>query len=145
MIMPLSVGYDGASPEMYEEIYEETYVEAPETKVSSQTIDENTFLGEFTITAYTAGVESTGKSPGHPDYGKTASGAYVQEGRTIAADWNVLPSGTKVKIEGLEGIYVVEDRGGAIKGNKLDIYMESVHDAKNWGVQKRSIWIVEEE
>ncbi|MEN2464944.1 3D domain-containing protein [Ornithinibacillus sp. JPR2-1] len=140
-LLPLCVGYDGADISLYEEVY----MEAEETKVSSQVVQNDTYLGEFTITAYTAGVESTGKHPGHPDYGKTASGTYVEEGRTIAADWDVLPSGTKVKIEGLEGTYIVEDRGGAITGMKLDIYMESLSDATAWGRQERAVWIIEEE
>ncbi|PAD70832.1 hypothetical protein CHH83_01860 [Bacillus sp. 7586-K] len=94
------------------------------------------------ITAYTAGVESTGKSPGHPAYGKTASGTYVTEGRTIAMDKSI-PFGTKVKIEGFgDQIFIVEDRGGAIVGNKIDLYMENLSDAQNFGVQTREVTIL---
>lgn len=94
------------------------------------------------ITAYTAGVESTGKSPGHPDYGKTASGTKVAEGRTIAMDKSI-PFGTKVKIEGFgDQIFIVEDRGGAIVGNKIDLYMEHLSDAQNFGVQTREVTIL---
>jgi hypothetical protein len=42
------------------------------------------FMGEFKITAYTAGPESTGKRPGDPEYGITASGEKVEEWITIA-------------------------------------------------------------
>ena len=77
------------------------------------------FIAE--CTAYTAGYESTGKTPDHPAYGITASGRKVSEGM-IAADTSVLPFGTKVWIEGL-GVFVVEDTGGDIKGNRIDIYM----------------------
>ena len=49
--------------------------------------DEPEYIGEFEITYYTAGAESTGKTPGHPAYGIT-SGTTVKEGQTIAADWS---------------------------------------------------------
>ena len=54
------------------------------------------YAGRFEITYYTAGPESTGKTPDHPAYGITRSGTVVEEGRTIATDWDVLPPGTKV-------------------------------------------------
>ena len=101
------------------------------------------YLGNFTITAYTAGYESTQKKKGEKGYGVTATGTDVKEGRTIAADWAVLPPGTVVEIEGLEGTYVVEDRGGGVDGNHIDLYIESLLRAKDWGRQERSVWVVE--
>ncbi|WP_332648844.1 3D domain-containing protein [Lysinibacillus sp. 54212] len=97
----------------------------------------------FVITAYTAGYESTGKRPGDEGYGVTATGAYVKEGRTIAADWNVLPPGTVVEIEGLPGRYVVEDRGGGVRGNHIDLYIENLNSALSWGKQKRNVQVIE--
>lgn len=88
-----------------------------------------------TLTAYTAGPESTGKSPGHPAYGVTASGKYVKDHHTIAVDPRVIPMGTKVYIEGL-GIRVAEDTGGAIKGNRIDVYMSDLSAAIQFGVKK---------
>lgn len=98
--------------------------------------------GTFTITAYTAGYESTQKQPGEPGYGITATGTQVQEGRTIAADWNVLPPGTVVQIEGLPGNYVVEDRGGAVNGQHIDLYVADLDRAQAWGRQTRHVTIV---
>ena len=72
----------------------------------------------------TAGPESTGKSPGHPAYGITRSGTTVEEGRTVAADWDILPEGTKVYIDGI-GERIVEDTGGLI-GECIDVYVEDV-------------------
>jgi len=100
-------------------------------------------LGTFEITAYTAGFESCGKLPSDPAYGITKSGAKVVENHTIAADWTVLPKGTKVMIEGSPHTYTVEDVGGAIKGKKIDIYMESLLDAQEFGRQKLKVWVVE--
>ncbi|MBV2197433.1 hypothetical protein KQR56_09900 [Bacillus velezensis] len=47
--------------------------------------DRSNDIGVFKITAYTAGVESTGKRPGDEGYGITADGSMVQEGITVAA------------------------------------------------------------
>lgn len=47
-----------------------------------------------------------------------------------------LTHGTKVKIEGLPGVYVVRDKMGARWRNKIDIYMgKDVAAARQWGIQ----------
>lgn len=83
---------------------------------------------KFTInaSAYTAAADECGKSDG-----VTASGVKVQEKRTIACPSN-FPFGAKLEIEGY-GTYVCEDRGGAIKGNKIDIYVETKTEAFQFG------------
>ncbi|MGL4818703.1 MAG: 3D domain-containing protein [Bacilli bacterium] len=68
--------------------------------------------------------------------GKTASGLMVKKGM-IAMDRSV-PFGTKVRITSdsypsINGIYTVQDRGGAIKGNKIDIYMDSWTEMNKFG------------
>lgn len=99
-------------------------------------------MGYFVVTAYTAGVESTGKRPGDRGYGITATGTHVQEGRTISADWRILPIGTRVRIEGLPGIYTVEDSGSAIKRNHIDLFVKDLKKAKAWGRQTLKVEIV---
>ena len=51
---------------------------------------------EMTATGYTSGIESTGKRPGHPEYGITYSGVKAKRDlySTIAADLRVFPIGT---------------------------------------------------
>ncbi|CAM3554382.1 3D domain-containing protein [Marinicrinis lubricantis] len=88
-----------------------------------------------TLTAYTAGVESTGKSPSHPAYGITSSGTRVEEGRTIAVDPDVIPIGSLVYIEDI-GVRTAEDTGSAIQGARVDVYMEDLDEALQFGVQK---------
>lgn len=89
-------------------------------------------LKNVTLTAYSAGVASTGKNEGDPGYGITASGTRVTEGRTIAVDPKVIPIGWWVYIEGI-GFRRAEDKGSAVKGNKIDIYFDSSSYATKFG------------
>jgi len=82
------------------------------------------------VTAYTAGPESTGKRPDHPEYGITASGVPVFPG-AVAAD-PAVPFGTRVWIPGY-GPGVVVDRGGAVRGLHLDVYLADLAEARSWG------------
>ncbi|WP_419875948.1 ubiquitin-like domain-containing protein [Candidatus Pristimantibacillus sp. PTI5] len=102
---------------------------------SGVTFNAKKVLKNVTLTAYSAGVASTGKDVGHPQYGITASGARVQEGRTIAVDPKVIPIGWWVYIEGI-GFRRAEDKGSAIKGNKIDVYFDSTKVANKFGRKK---------
>ncbi|MGM9925533.1 MAG: 3D domain-containing protein [Bacillus sp. (in: firmicutes)] len=96
-------------------------------------------------TGYTAGAESTGKTPSHPAYGVTYSGVKVKRDlySTIAADLSVYPLGTILWIPGY-GYGVVADKGGAIKGNRLDLYYETVADVYNeWGKKELEVYVVQ--
>lgn len=98
-----------------------------------------------TATGYTAGFESTGKHQGHPEYGITYSGVKVKRDlySTVAADLNVFPIGTILFIPGY-GYGVVADKGGAIKGNELDLYFETVSDVyKLWGKKKLNVYVIQ--
>ncbi|MEW6771829.1 MAG: peptidoglycan DD-metalloendopeptidase family protein [Bacillota bacterium] len=82
-------------------------------------------------TGYTAGYESTGKSPGDPGYGITATGTRARRG-TVAVDPEVIPLGTKMYIPGY-GYGIAEDTGGDIKGNRIDLFFDDVDEARQWG------------
>ncbi|TCS83693.1 LysM peptidoglycan-binding domain-containing protein [Tepidibacillus fermentans] len=103
--------------------------------MSSVSRSQRKILGFYTLTAYTAGPESTGKRPGDPGYGITASGARAKEGVTVAVDPRVIPIGSRIYIEGM-GYRIAQDTGGAIKGNKIDVYFENVDDALEFGVKR---------
>ncbi|MDF1861670.1 MAG: 3D domain-containing protein [Verrucomicrobiales bacterium] len=64
--------------------------------------------------------------------GVTASGTKAKPGRTIAADTNVFPFGTRLKIPGY-GWGTVEDRGGAIQGQRIDLFFRTHKEALKWG------------
>ena len=91
----------------------------------------------FTInaSAYTAAADECGKSDGI-----TASGAKVQKNHTLACPASYA-FGTKIYIVGM-GEYVCEDRGGAIKGNKFDIYMETKKEAFAFGRRNLEAYVV---
>ena len=92
----------------------------------------------FTVnaSAYTASADECGN-----DKGITASGIKVKEKRTIACPPS-LPFGVKLEIEGM-GIFTCEDRGGAIKGNHIDIYVLTKKEAFQFGRQNLTAKIVE--
>lgn len=95
-------------------------------------------------TGYTAGVESTGKTPDHPQYGLTFSGVKVRRDlfSTIAADPKVFPLGTILYIPGY-GYGIVADTGSAIKGNRIDLYFDTVEDVyRLWGKKKVKVYVL---
>lgn len=92
-------------------------------------------INNVTLTAYSAGPASTGKSAGMPGFGKTFTGTTVTEGRTIAVDPSVVPLGWWVYIEGI-GYRRAEDTGSAVKGNKIDVYYDSEAYANKFGLKR---------
>lgn len=75
--------------------------------------------------------------------GITASGAPVTAGLTVAVDPEGIPIGTVLYIEGV-GVRVAQDTGSAIKGQKIDIAVETHAEAENWaGWGEHNVWILE--
>lgn len=88
---------------------------------------------KFRVTAYCHGSKKC-KIKGK---GITASGIKVKKG-IIAADWKVLKKGTKIEItvpKKYAGIYTVEDTGRRIKGNRIDLWVETEAEATAFGIQ----------
>ena len=140
-------------PIVVEEVVEETkpkeVVEEPEKKPEKvdnsnkatekpkkESSDSNLVsLGKFKLTAYCGCKSCCNKTDGI-----TATGTKAKQGRTIAVDPSVIPYGTKVVING--HTYVAEDCGGAIDGNRIDIYMSSHKEALQFGVQYATVYKV---
>lgn len=93
---------------------------------------------EYVITAYCPCVKCCGKNDGI-----TASGEKAIEGITIATDSSI-PFGTKIYINGV-GERIVQDRGGAIKNNRIDLYFDSHQEALNFGRQTKEVTIMKGE
>lgn len=114
-----------------------TTVQTTQTAQQHKQFFEN--LGEFEITGYC----NCRKCCNQYADGKTAIGLTPIEGRTVAVDPTVIPYGTKIWIEGEQ--YVAEDCGGAIKGNRIDIYHASHNDALAYGRQKHDVYVESEQ
>ena len=95
------------------------------------------YLGLYWVTGYDAFcAHCCGKSDGI-----TASGTYATAGRTVAASGE-FAFGTRLYIDGI-GERVVEDRGGAIGGGRLDVVCED-HDACYSITGWRDVWMIVE-
>ena len=108
------------------------------------------------VTAYTLSPGSCGKGVGHPAYGRTATGKNLaghtlESARTIAVDPNIIPLGSRVRIhfksskwQHLNGGYIAADTGGAIKGNRIDLFFGESNNrgAMNFGRQEAVLEII---
>ena len=95
-------------------------------------------LGKFVITAYCTCRICCGVYSGR---NRTASGTVPTSNHTIAVDTSVIPFGTKVVINGQ--VYVAEDRGGAIKGNRIDMFFMTHKEAVRWGRRTMEVYLAE--
>lgn len=91
-------------------------------------------LGEYKITAYCPCAKCCGKNDGI-----TSTGVLARQGRTIAVDPQKIAYGDRVIING--HTYTAEDCGGAIKGNRIDVYFDSHEDALEFGVQYAEVFL----
>ena len=107
-----------------EEVAEAPVQEAPvqETPAPEQA-PQNEERGSYTTTMEATAYTATGN--------RTATGTVPKRG-TVAVDPDVIPLGTEMYIEGY-GNGVAEDTGGAVKGNIIDLYMDSEQEALEWG------------
>lgn len=87
------------------------------------------YLGKFTLTYYCIS-------------GKTATGVPTIEDVTVAVDPTVVPLHSALYIDGL-GVRIAHDTGGAIKGNKIDVYVSNYNEAVQNGVTKNvDVWLI---
>lgn len=92
------------------------------------------YLGSFTITRYCPCEKCCG-----PSGDVTASGTIAAEGRTVAVDPSIIPIGAEVMIG--DQVYIAEDVGGAVRGNRIDVFMESHEAALKGGVTVADVFI----
>jgi 3D (Asp-Asp-Asp) domain-containing protein len=86
-------------------------------------------------------VESTAYSAASAGGNMTYSGTLVRRG-VIAVDPRIIPMGTRVYVKGY-GYAIAEDTGGAIKGNKIDVAMQSLDECYQWGVRDVKVYILD--
>lgn len=98
------------------------------------TAEEWVYLGTYRTTGYDLCRFCCGKTDGI-----TASGVKAEVGRTCAAPRD-LPFGARLYIEGV-GYRTVEDRGGAIRGKKIDVLCAN-HSACYAITGWRNVWVI---
>lgn len=101
---------------------------------------------DMSATAYTASFRDTNKHPDHPQFGITYTGVRVKKG-IVAVDPKVIPLGTRLYVEGLEGTpdygyAVAADIGSAIKGKKIDLYMDGQDVVDRFGRKKVRVYVL---
>lgn len=77
--------------------------------------------------------------------GITSSGINLKKNpdvKVIAVDPSIIPIGTKVHVEGY-GYAIAGDTGGAIKGNKIDVFFPTKNEAYKWGRKNVTVKILE--
>lgn len=114
----------------------------PETEEVTESPFEYIDLGEFMITAYCACEKCCEQwalnRPNGVVYG--ASGIELIPYRSIAVDPSVIPLGATVCIDGEE--YFAHDTGGAIKGNRIDVYFPTHEEALKWGIRHYDVVLI---
>ena len=113
-------------------------VKAAAASSSNASSEEGEAVKELTVraTGYTAFCEGCS--------GVTATGVDLRANpntKVISVDPNVIPLGSKVWVEGY-GFATASDTGGAIKGNKIDIFFPNKQDAINWGVKQVTVKVL---
>lgn len=98
-------------------------------------------------TAYDLSYASCGKTPDNPNYGITYTGTRASAG-TVAVDPKVIKLGSKLYIESLDGsedygFARAEDIGSAVKGNKIDLFIEDHKNAMAFGVKKVKVYVID--
>lgn len=73
---------------------------------------------------------------------RTYTGALCRFGE-VAVDPRVIPLGTRLYIDGY-GYATAEDIGGAIKGNRIDLFFESNRDCDRWGIRRTKVYILDD-
>lgn len=72
---------------------------------------------------------------------KTSTGATARANHTIAVDPRVIPYGSKVMIGGV--VYTAEDRGGAVKGNHIDIFFDTHAQTRQHGTRTEEVFLIQ--
>ena len=96
------------------------------------------YMGDFKITYYCD--EEYKHICGYGDH-MTASGKSTEIGWTAAADWDVLPNGSVVYIEGI-GFREISDVGGAVNGKHIDVLVEEHNEALDFGTDHEGVWLL---
>lgn len=93
-------------------------------------------LGSYRLSFYCPCATCNGRSDA-----KTKLGTKMAEGRTIAVDSSIIPLGSRVYIDGY-GVFIAEDTGGAIKGNRIDVCVSNHSRAYELGIDYADVYLI---
>ncbi|PKM78497.1 MAG: hypothetical protein CVU90_01805 [Firmicutes bacterium HGW-Firmicutes-15] len=96
--------------------------------------------GGEVINMVATGYDSSWES-NYPFYGQPSYIGLPLERGIVAVDPKVIPMGTRLYVEGY-GDAIAADQGGAIKGNRIDLYFDSRQEAMNWGMRTVKVTIL---
>lgn len=126
--------------------------EPPQTPSAATDPDLRYFDGRPVRPVRTIRMRVTAYSPDEQSCGKWADGitasnksVWTNAGKLVAADTSLLPLGSLVSVPGYDdgAIVPVLDRGGAIKGRRLDVLYPTHEAALQWGVQELDVVVWE--
>lgn len=141
--------HPGLNLVIYTDLHNEATINAETVTTNAQSVQQNPAPAEtvnpeqgskeITVeaTAYTAECEGC--------IGITKTGVDLKanpDAKVIAVDPSVIPLGSKVYVEGY-GYATAEDTGGAIKGNRIDVFVPNHDDALQWGRKQVKVTIIE--
>ena len=120
----------------YQPIYGNQVTYSSALKASEVITANGRLLGQYKLTFYCPCTICSG------GWGNsTSSGARATEGRTIAVDPNKIPIGSHIFIEGF-GDFIAEDVGSAIKGNRIDVFLNSHSRCYDLGIKYANVYIM---
>ncbi len=136
---------DDPMPTINRTIPEEPPIETTEPP-ETEPVETWQSLGTYTLTAYCPceqccgiyGANRPTDENGNPIV-YTSIGAVAKAGTTIAVDPSVIPYGSSVEING--HVYIAQDTGGAMNGNRIDIYFDDHQEALNFGRQTAEVFL----
>lgn len=128
-------------------------VEPPETFYPIQIVEQDyeeisssAPIGVFTLTAYCSCEKCCGYWANNRPVDEMgneivigASGDRLIPNVSVAVDPSVIEYGTELEIDGKT--YIAHDCGGAIQGNRIDVYFSDHQDALNFGIQEKDVYI----
>jgi uncharacterized protein YabE (DUF348 family) len=146
-----SEGVTGLSKKTYKVMYvdgEETSRELIDTQVLKEKQDKVIAVGTRSNLGIPEGLQYTKKISGVKAvayyFSGNPVGAYGLPCKygTVAVDPSVIPLGTRLYIEGY-GYAIANDTGSSIKGNIVDLYMESYSQCCQWGARTVNVYILD--
>jgi uncharacterized protein YabE (DUF348 family) len=126
--------------------------EVVETKTIKKPVNEVVAQGTMQLASRGGSAEKRGERFEYSKSLRVSASAYTYTGNrtstgtkpkvgTIAVDPSVIPLGSKLYVEGY-GYGRAEDTGGAIKGNRIDLFMETERQCLNWGRRPVKVYVI---